>query len=654
MTGAPSRAGAFAATTIVLGAGVVVIGAVAAVADASLTTLAVFAAAIVLTELIQVPDADGGLDGAHGQSLSFSSSIQMAAVIVLGPLPAALIATLGVLIVDPLRGSPPRKVAFNASVFALSTFCGGLAYVALGGTVGETNLPHDVPAILGLAAVYSILNILFVNTIVALSASRSLRVELLDLRSGELSLRAAETGLAATLSFFALSNPWKTLFLVPLVFAVYQAQARLALLRAETGRALETFANVVDERDPYTFRHSDRVAEHVERLGQALGFPASYVGRLRWAGRLHDLGKVAVDRAVLTKPDKLDDEEWATMIRHPRLSARLLRRFDFAVDEARAVEYHHERFDGSGYYGIPAADQPLAAHLLVVADSFDAMTTDRPYRSALPREVALAEIERQAGAQFHPAVAKAFVALERGEDPRTVLSAGERDELRRLARRRPRTSVAVQQLLDVLPEALTIGGITGALLVLASASPVYALIPAALAVAGIAARMIDRSHTRRLISNLHVILAAPVAQAAVFDALTRRLAETAELRWSALIGWQEDELFGWVELERRLTSERPRAAALTSWLIRDADAGERVLRASGSEVGGSGVYLAIALRPGDVTAGFLVLGLGARPPRRLSLALETCAEELETAFTGRAQPESDAPEQLPPAIRAAS
>jgi HD-GYP domain-containing protein (c-di-GMP phosphodiesterase class II) len=654
MTGAPSRAGAFAASTIVLGAGVVVVGAFAAIAHASLTTLAVFAAAIVLTELIQVPDADGGIDGANGQSLSFSSSIQMAAVIVLGPLAAAMIATLGVLIVDPLRGSPLRKVAFNASVFAISTFCSGLAYVALGGTVGETELPHDVPAILGLAAVYSILNIVFVNAIVALSAKRSLRVELLDLRSGELSLRAAETGLAATLSFFALSNPWKTLFLVPLVFAVYQAQARLALLRTETGRALETFANVVDERDPYTFRHSDRVAGHVERLGQALGFPASYVGRLRWAGRLHDLGKVAVDRSVLTKPDKLDDEEWATMIRHPRLSARLLRRFDFAVDEARAVEYHHERFDGSGYYGIPAADQPLAAHLLVVADSFDAMTTDRPYRSALPREVALAEIERQAGAQFHPAVAKAFAALERGEDPRTVLSAGERDELRRLARSRPGRGVAVQHLLDFLPEALTIGGITGALLVLASAPPVYALIPAALAVAGLAARMIDRNQTRRLVSNLHVILAAPVARAAVFDALTRRLAETAELRWSALLGWQEDELFGWIELERRLTSERPRAAALTSWLIRDADAGERVLRASGSEVGGSGVYLAIALRPGDVTAGFLVLALGARPPRRLSLALETCSEELEAAFTGRARPESEAPEQLPPAIRAAS
>src|SRR4249920_3213819 len=118
MTGAPSRAGAFAASTIVLGLGVVVAGAFSAAAEATLATLAVFAAAIVVTELIQVPDVDGAVDGGHGQSLSFSSSVQMAAVMVLGPLPAALVATLGVLVVDPLRGSPIRKVAFNASVFA--------------------------------------------------------------------------------------------------------------------------------------------------------------------------------------------------------------------------------------------------------------------------------------------------------------------------------------------------------------------------------------------------------------------------------------------------------------------------------------------------------------------------------------------------------
>lgn len=651
MSGAPSRAGAFAAGTAVLGLGVAVIAAFAA-ADVSLTILTLLGAAIVLTELIQVPNAGSGMDGAEGQGCSFSSSVQMAAVMVLGPLPAALVAALGVLTVDPLRGSPLRKVAFNASVFTLSTLAGGLTFVALGGSVGRIDLPNNVLPTIGLAVVYSAVNILLVNAIVALSSERSLRVELLRLWRGEASLRAAEAGLAATLSFFILSNPWKILFILPLVVAVYQSQARLALLRAETGRALETFANVVDERDPYTFRHSDRVAGYVERLGEALGLSASYVGRLRWAGRLHDLGKISVDRSVLGKPGKLDADEWAAMSRHPRLSARLLRRFHFAADEARAVEYHHERFDGRGYYGIPATEQPLAAHMLIVADSFDAMTTDRPYRRGLSTEVALAEIELQAGSQFHPAVAKAFVALERGGDPASVLTPGERDELRRLARRRSERSLGFGRLLDMLPEGLGIAGVAGALVVVAFAPPLFGLIPLALTAAGVALVVSERARARRLLSNIRVILSAPVTREASFEVLTRRLSEVAEVRWAGLVGWQEEELFGWIELERRLTSERPRESALTSWLIRDAEAGEGVLRASGSEVGGEGVYFAVPLRPDGSTAGFLVLALGGRPPRPLTLALEACAADLESAFAA-APAKAEMPDEIPPAMAAA-
>jgi len=651
MVAAPSRAGAFALATAMLGLAVIVLAAFD-VATVSLTTLALLGAAIVLTELIQVPNAGSGIDGAEGHGCSFSSSVQMAAVMVLGPLPAALVAALGVLTVDPLRGSPLRKVAFNASVFTLSTLAGGLTFVALGGSVGQVDLPNDVPATVGLALVYSAVNILLVNAIVALSSKRSLRVELLRLWRGEASLRAAEAGLAATLSFFILSNPWKILFIFPLVLAVYQSQARLALLRAETGRALETFANVVDERDPYTFRHSDRVAGYVERLGEALGLSASYVGRLRWAGRLHDLGKISVDRSVLGKPGKLDANEWAAMSRHPRLSARLLRRFHFAADEARAVEYHHERFDGCGYYGIPAAEQPLAAHLLIVADSFDAMTTDRPYRRALTPEVALAEIERQAGTQFHPAIAKAFVALERGGDPASVLTPGERDELRRLARRRSERRPELGRLLDALPEGLGIGGVAGALVVAALAPPLFGLIPLALTGAGVVLVLAERSRARHLLSNMRVILSAPVSREASFEVLARRLSAVAEVRWAGLVGWQEEELFGWIELERRLTSERPREAALTSWLIRDAEAGEGLLRASGSEVGGEGLYFAVPLRADGATAGFLVLALGGRPPRHLTLALEASSRELVAAFA-TAAPAVVEPAELPSAMAAA-
>jgi hypothetical protein len=134
--------------------------------------------------------------------------------------------------------------------------------------------------------------------------------------------------------------------------------------------------------------------------------------------------------------------------------------------------------------------------------------------------------------------------------------------------------------------------------------------------------------------------------------LTRRRSEVAEVRWAGLVGWQEEELFGWIELERRLTSERPREAALTSWLIRDAEAGEGVLRASGTEVGGEGLYFAVPLRPDGSTAGFLVLALGGRPPRQLTLALEACSADLEAAFAATPAA-TEEPDELPPALAAA-
>src|SRR5207253_3784795 len=123
-------------------------------------------------------------------------------------------------------------------------------------------------------------------------------------------------------------------------------------------RALETFANIVDERDPSTYRHSLRVAGYVDQLARALRLPFSDIDRLRWAGRLHDLGKVAVDSSVLRKPDRLDRQEWAAMRRHPRLSARLLQRFEFVATQARAVELLPESVVGTGYIGIPDDKHP--------------------------------------------------------------------------------------------------------------------------------------------------------------------------------------------------------------------------------------------------------------------------------------------------------
>ena len=270
----PSRVGALFAGTVAAGAAVVAAGLLGR-ADAPVATLALLVAASLLTELIQVSGDESSLDPADSQSFSFSSGVHIAAVVIIGPWVSALVAAFGVLTVDILRGKELRRVVFNASVFALATVSGGAAFRLLGGSPGSLALPGDLAALAALAVVYYALNTLLVSAMIASHSGTAVWPVARHTFHTQLLSTAGETGLGVAIAFFALSEPWAIVALVPLVFAVYQAHARLATVRRETARALETFANVVDERDPYTFRHSDRVAEYVRELGEALRLPAT-------------------------------------------------------------------------------------------------------------------------------------------------------------------------------------------------------------------------------------------------------------------------------------------------------------------------------------------------------------------------------------------
>src|SRR6059058_4232486 len=413
--------------------------------------LAVLGAAALAAELLEEPDASRVREPLGPGAFRVASGVDLAAVIVLGPWRGAFVAGAAALVARLLRGAF-RPALFQAAAFALAALAAGYAFVLGGGHVHHLKLPEDLVALTALAVVY-------------LVASRTV-LELVGAGENvepDFAAAAAETGLGAVLAIFALHEPWNVLAVVPIALAVNRAQARVRRSRQETLHALETFANIVDERDPSTYRHSVRVAGYVDELSRALGLPYSDIDRLRWAARLHDLGKVAVDAAVLRKPGKLTPAEWGTMWRAPRLSARLLRRFELSAAESRAVELHHERFDGRGYYGIPSEELPLASHFLVVADSYDAMRSDRAYRPGLSEEEALAEIERNLATQFHPAVAKAFIAVQRGLDPYSALSAEEQEELRGSAA--PTKLPVLPGAFDVReqPELAALGGLIAAL-----------------------------------------------------------------------------------------------------------------------------------------------------------------------------------------------
>jgi HD-GYP domain-containing protein (c-di-GMP phosphodiesterase class II) len=174
----------------------------------------------------------------------------------------------------------------------------------------------------------------------------------------------------------------------------------------------EAFGRVVDAKSPFTSRHSERVAETAAGIGEILGLDAAELRDLRRAGLLHDLGKLGVPNIVLDKPGKLTPEEWELMRRHPAYTAEVLEQVECLRPIAGTAASHHERLDGSGYHrGIEAPALPLPARILAVADVYDALARDRPYRAAMPAERVLAILDADAGARLHAASVAALRQL---------------------------------------------------------------------------------------------------------------------------------------------------------------------------------------------------------------------------------------------------
>lgn len=176
---------------------------------------------------------------------------------------------------------------------------------------------------------------------------------------------------------------------------------------------LKTLSSALDARDPYTEGHSRRVCDYSVLIGKELGLTRAELQKLREAALLHDVGKIGIRDNILLNPNKLDDKAWKKLKEHPQIGANILSE----VVPEKMVEhikegalYHQEKYDGTGYpFGKKGTEIPLVARIIAVADTYDAMTTDRPYRKGLAKDIALAEIKKRAGSQFDPDVAACFI-----------------------------------------------------------------------------------------------------------------------------------------------------------------------------------------------------------------------------------------------------
>ncbi len=230
--------------------------------------------------------------------------------------------------------------------------------------------------------------------------------------------------LAAVLSQY---QAWAILPLILPAACVYIATKRSKEMHEATHEMLQRMADTVDLRDSYTGGHSRRVTEYVEGILAKLEKEGPEVRLIVTAARLHDIGKIAVSDAVLNKPGKLTEAEWSEMAAHPEVGADFLRGhpgFSRGVD---IVRHHHEAWDGSGYpHRLKATQIPFGARVIAVADSFDAMTSDRPYRKGMNVAKAVSILREGRGAQWDPQIVDAFVQsiserLEREENPRLRL-----------------------------------------------------------------------------------------------------------------------------------------------------------------------------------------------------------------------------------------
>jgi len=185
-------------------------------------------------------------------------------------------------------------------------------------------------------------------------------------------------------------------------------------LRRSICQSLLGLANALEAKDPYTRGHSERVGAWSRRLGVALDVTSDEVETVTQAGLLHDIGKIGVPEAILRKRAGLAPEEWALMRQHPIIGAQIVAPFEFFAGGTLVIRHHHERWDGTGYPdGLAAGAIPFGARIVAVADVFDALTSDRPYRAALSRDAALAYLAAEAGHTLDADVVAALLRLVR-------------------------------------------------------------------------------------------------------------------------------------------------------------------------------------------------------------------------------------------------
>ncbi|MDX6739824.1 HD-GYP domain-containing protein [Actinocorallia sp. A-T 12471] len=401
----PLEARVYIAATVVL--------ACAVIATAGPIEWDVYAMLAILFVGCDAMSAQFGVDRAK---VSMSYAATLAAVVLLGPGGAALVAASAIATPQPV---PPVKRLFNAAQFAVCGWTSGLVFEALAPGAGF-GARQIVPFALALG-VFVVVNLTLITGVLLLtepSAVRDLFGEIGALCAGCLGFGWFGLLIAAAWDLIGLAAP--VLVLLPLFIATW-AMAQVAEQKAAQEATLAVLCQAVETKDPYTRGHSERVSRGSVMIAEELGLSSARVEAIRFAGMLHDVGKLGVSTKVLQKDGKPTDREFAEIQLHPMRGLEIVGRIDFLDEALGGIMHHHERLDGRGYpLGLVGDEIPEFARIIGVADTFDAITSTRSYRRARSIEEGVAELRRCSGTEFDPAMVEAFLralAVRKWEQP---------------------------------------------------------------------------------------------------------------------------------------------------------------------------------------------------------------------------------------------
>jgi HD domain len=344
-----------------------------------------------------------------------SSSATLAAVVLLGPVFAALVGATSLL--SMRRQLRVAERLFNGAMHALSGLAAGKAYLMLGGVVG---LPHPDQFLYKImlpfavaAAVHVLANHTLIWVVYRLNrGSQMLRRESLESSVGLLlasDLGYASLGLVIASLWTVMNWFAAVLVLIPL-FVARWAMGQFAEQQRAYAATMNALCQAVETKDYYTRGHGDRVSRGAVMIARQVGMNSDRCEAIKFAGMLHDVGKLGVPTQVLQKTGALTEDEFAAIQLHPMRGLEIVREIGFLYEALNGIMHHHERIDGRGYpMGLAGHEIPEFARVIAVADAFDSMTSTRSYREAKSIELAVRELRKGSGSQFDPLVVEAFI-----------------------------------------------------------------------------------------------------------------------------------------------------------------------------------------------------------------------------------------------------